>query len=214
MGNKQEWLKEIKKAMQQADCNKPAVRSWLKLYDKTLRRAEEAKEEYQKCLRNTVMVQEYGKQIEQLMIQKNVNERESRFRQLGKDLKRIQGAIAHEFIISSQNQEFFSTYQSLLKLLKQPLNGNQQELILHSEAENLLALTAEGLALDKPDFFALGFFRLEHSDQELYEMPASEKRQYILDLYEKGFLKPIRQELAKGMERERLEALLQALCEV
>lgn len=214
MDKKQEQIKEIKKNMLAADCNKTAVRAWFKLYDKTLKKAEDAKEEYQKCLHNTMIVQEYGKQMEQFMVQKAVPDRENRLRQFGKDFKRIQGAIAHEFIISSQNQEFFSTYQSLQKLLKQPLNDHHQELILHSEIENLLALLAEGLALEKPHFFALGFFHMEHTDQELYDMPSSEKRQYILNLYEKGFLLPIRRELFGAMGKEQLENLLQALCKV
>ena len=212
MNQKQEQIREIKKTMLAADCNRTAVRAWFKLYDKTLKRAEEAKEEYQKCLHNTITVQEYGKQLEQVMVQKASGGRESQLRQFGKDLKRIQGAIAHEFIISSQNQEFFSTYQSLLKLLKQPLDDQQRELILHSEIENLLALLEEGLALEKPHFFALGFFHMEHTDQELYDMPASEKRQYILNLYERGFLLPIRRELLGAMGKEPLDRLLQEIC--
>ena len=52
----------------------------------------------------------------------------------------MQNNFDHEFLVNKEDQEFHSTYDTILRLGMKALNASDQKLLLQSEIENLLAL--------------------------------------------------------------------------
>ena len=87
----------------------------------------------------------------------------------------MQNNFDHEFLVSKEDQEFHSTYDTILRLGMKALNASDQKLLLQSEIENLLALLKENLEKEEPKIEALTFYYQLGSDQELAQLPPAEK---------------------------------------
>ena len=70
----------------------------------------------------------------------------------------MQNNFDHEFLVSKEDQEFHSTYDTILRLGMKALNASDQKLLLQSEIENLLALLKENLEKEEPKIEALTFY--------------------------------------------------------
>lgn len=115
----------------------------------------------------------------------------------------MQNSFDHEFLISKEDQEFHSTYDTILRLGTKALNAPDQKLLLQSEIENLLALLKENLEKEEPEIAALTFYYQFGSDQELAQLPPAEKLSKITYLYECEFRRPILQLLESGISGAR-----------
>ena len=82
--------------------------------------------------------------MEQMLIAEQTADRKE-FGRLLKDLRQMQNNFDHEFLVSKEDQEFHSTYDTILRLGMKALNASDQKLLLQSEIENLLALLKENL---------------------------------------------------------------------
>mgnify|MGYP000787048453 CR=1 FL=1 len=105
----------------------------------------------------------------------------------------MQNNFDHEFLVSKEDQEFHSTYDTILRLGMKALNASDQKLLLQSEIENLLALLKENLEKEEPKIEALTFYYQLGSDQELAQLPPAEKLEKITYFYEHEFRQPILQ---------------------
>ena len=124
-------------------------------------------------------------------------------RQTLKDLRQMQNSFDHEFLVSKEDQEFHSTYDTILRLGTKALNAPDQKLLLQSEIENLLALLKENLEKEEPEIAALTFYYQFGSYQELAQLPPAEKLSKITYLYECEFRRPILRLLESGISSAR-----------
>ena len=153
-------LKEIREALQICGCDMNAFKRWQRKYEKLVKQMPSVREQYENALRTTQEVYVIAQELERLIVQNQIRERENMkdFSALLKDLKKVQNSFDHEFIISREDREFHSTYESILRLGTKALEDVQQKLILQSEIENLLALLKENLEKEEPRLEALCFF--------------------------------------------------------
>ena len=178
------------------DGDMSAFRVWQKQYDKLNRQWQAVQERYQKARQTTEQVHRNAKQLEEMgahsiCIKDMAQGRRKEAAQILKDWKRLQNGFDHEFLISKEDREFHSTYDTIVRLGIKAVDKEDQKLILQSEVENLIALLEENLEKKQPSAWKLCFFTLNHGEQELMELPPVEKLNCIDNTYQKEFLQPI-----------------------
>ena len=157
MFGRNDFVENVKSALAAVDCDMGAFRSWQKQYDRLKKKQKEQKERYERCREQTKRVQEDAQLMEQMLIAEQTADRKE-FGRLLKDLRQMQNNFDHEFLVSKEDQEFHSTYDTILRLGMKALNAPDQKLLLQSEIENLLALVKENLEKEKPKIEALTFY--------------------------------------------------------
>lgn len=200
MFGRNDFVENVKSALAAVDCDMGAFRSWQKQYDRLKKKQKEQKERYERCREQTKRVQEDVQLMEQMLIAEQTADRKE-FGRLLKDLRQMQNNFDHEFLVSKEDQEFHSTYDTILRLGMKALNAPDQKLLLQSETENLLALLKENLEKEEPKIEALTFYYQLGSDQELAQLPPAEKLEKITYFYEREFRQPILQLLENGISR-------------
>ena len=198
MFGRNDFIENVKDALAASDCDMGEFRSWQKMYDKLKKKKREEEERYQRCRKQTKRVQEDAQLMEHMLTAEQPVE-EKAFGRLLKDLRQMQNGFDHEFLISKEDQEFHSTYDTILRLGARALKAPDQKLLLQSEIENLLELLKENLEKEEPEIAALAFYYQFGSDQELAQMPPAEKLSKITYLYESEFRRPILQLLESGI---------------
>lgn len=200
MFGRNDFVENVKSALAAVDCDMGAFRSWQKMYDKLKKKKSEQEDRYRRCREQTKRVQEDAQLMEHMLTTaQSVDGKE--FGRLLKDLRQMQNSFDHEFLVSKEDQEFHSTYDTILRLGTKALNAPDQKLLLQSEIENLLALLKENLEKEEPEIAALTFYYQFGSDQELAQLPPAEKLSKITYLYECEFRRPILQLLENGISR-------------
>lgn len=202
MFGRNDFVENVKSALAAVDCDMGAFRSWQKMYDKLKKKKSEQEDRYWRCREQTKRVQEDAQLMEHMLTtEQSVDGKE--FGRLLKDLRQMQNSFDHEFLVSKEDQEFHSTYDTILRLGTKALNAPDQKLLLQSEIENLLALLKENLEKEEPEIAALTFYYQFGSDQELAQLPPAEKLSKITYLYECEFRRPILQLLESGISGAR-----------
>ena len=182
MFGRNDFVENVKSALAAVDCDMGAFRSWQKMYDKLKKKKSEQEDRYRRCREQTKRVQEDAQLMEHMLTTaQSVDGKE--FGRLLKDLRQMQNSFDHEFLVSKEDQEFHSTYDTILRLGTKALNAPDQKLLLQSEIENLLALLKENLEKEEPEIAALTFYYQFGSDQELAQLPPAEKLSKITYLY-------------------------------
>lgn len=200
MFGRNDFVENVKSALAAVDCDMGAFRSWQKMYDKLKKKKSEQEDRYRRCREQTKRVQEDAQLMEHMLTTaQSVDGKE--FGRLLKDLRQMQNSFDHEFLVSKEDQEFHSTYDTILRLGTKALNAPDQKLLLQSEIENLLSLLKENLEKEEPEIAALTFYYQFGSDQELAQLPPAEKLEKITYFYEHEFRQPILQLLENGISR-------------
>lgn len=193
-----EELKLMKKAMQTADCDTSVVRAWLKLYERVKKQTAMTEDSYRVAREYIITIQECVKNLEQKIIELEWESdvlRETRKNACVK-LGQLKGNYEHEFLVSSENQEYHLTYQTILNLGAQECD----KIIFQSEVENLVALNQEILDRPTPNFYYLGFYETNRSVEDLSDLPYEEKMRKIGSLYEADFIHPIQKQLVIAIQ--------------
>lgn len=186
----EEDLKKLKTAMQAMDCDTAVLRNWQRSYEKARKQLPSVMERYHSARNTIVRVEDIMKQLEQKLIdvadwdRQELKELQSAL----KELKKMQNTFDHELLVSREDKEFHLTYDTILKLGAKMGSRHENRIILQSEIENILALLKEDLEKDRPDFFALSFFYLNHTDKDLIDLPPVERLERIDDIYQTEFL--------------------------
>ena len=183
MFGKDDELEKVKSALAAMDGDMSAFRLWQKQYDKLNRQWQAVQERYQKARQTTEQVHRNAKQLEEILVG-DAQGRKKEAAQILKDWKRLQNGFDHEFLISKEDREFHSTYDTIVRLGIKAVDKEDQKLILQSEVENLIALLKENLGKEKPSAWKLCFYTLNHGEQELMELPPAEKLNCIDNTYQ------------------------------
>lgn len=199
-------LKYLKKELKEAGVDMSRVRDWQKIYDKVRRQKPQLESQYQIARTELEEILSLLKGMEQSLIS---NRSGADLSMAAKELKKYQGHFNHEFLISKEDVDFHSTYDSILRLCGQNNKGQSEILILQSEVENLIALVNEALEKELPEIYAMSFYYIERSDKEIVELPHTEKVAKVRRVYENEFLKPMRDCMAGHVSEERTREILE-----
>ena len=113
MFGKDDELEKVKSALAAMDGDMSAFRVWQKQYDKLNRQWQAVQERYQKARQTTEQVHRSAKQLEEILVG-DAQGRRKEAAQILKDWKRLQNGFDHEFLISKEDREFHSTYDTCL----------------------------------------------------------------------------------------------------
>lgn len=170
-----------------------AVKSWLRMYERTRKLYIQVGSRYEKNREDLICVMDHLKEMEQMLIGYRTFDSEEKrlFANHMKEMKKFQGSFNHEFLISKEDVDFHTTYDSVMKLGNKYVSEQKNGIILQSEIENLIAVTKEALERKTPDLFSLSFFYLTRSDRELRDLPFPDKMDKIRRIYQSEFLKGV-----------------------
>ena len=188
-------LKAWKKDLKASGADMSQIKSWQKIFDRIRRETPQVEAEYTDVKKKLEIVCILLRNIEMALIEYRKNSLPDSFLkrklvQLNNGLKKYQDCFHHEFLISKEDTEFYLTYSTLLELCEWEDADN---LILQSEIENLIAMTMEALDKEWPDFRALTFYYFQRDDEELLDLPHSDKIEKVTRIYKEEFLEPMRQ---------------------
>ena len=128
MFGRNDFVENVKSALAAVDCDMGAFRSWQKMYDKLKKKKSEQEDRYRRCREQTKRVQEDAQLMEHMLTTaQSVDGKE--FGRLLKDLRQMQNSFDHEFLVSKEDQEFHSTYDTILRLGTKALNAPDQKLL-------------------------------------------------------------------------------------
>mgnify|MGYP004466284057 CR=1 FL=1 len=190
MFGRDEAFDKIKAALAATDSDMAAFKSWQKKYEKLSRQWQNVRAQYENACSAAEWVNDAALRMESMITGAKEYDRKE-FAQLIKEMKHRQDGFDHEFLVSREDREFHSTYDTIVRLGIRAYEQPEQKLILQSEIENLLALLKENLAKEKPSAWKLAFYLMDHTEKELEDLPANEKIICVNNVYEEHFLKPI-----------------------
>ena len=191
--------KEIRLALEETGCNMNTWKQWQKKYEKLLKQLPAVREKYQHARTTTKEVEKLARGMERMIADRQQTTKEKEFAELVKELKKMQNTFDHPFLISGEDKEFHSTYDSILKLGTRAWQEEKQCLILQSEIENLLALLAENLDRKEPDLNAFGYYCMEYDLQMLTELSPMVRLEKVESIYESEFKRPFIRMVSEGI---------------
>lgn len=202
-------IRKIKAAFVATNSDMSVVKPWLRVYEKTRKEAINCAGKYYSEKEKLEKLLAELKELESMIIgyEKLEGSKKSRFSDIIRDFKKMQGNIDYEFLISKADNDFHSTLTSIVKIAPAYIKDNENGVILQSEIENLMAMTKEGLERKHPELFALSYFYLEHSDKDLADMNFSQKVETVNAIYEEHFIRPIRIQLEKAIEKGKKDGI-------
>lgn len=190
LGGLDENEKKIKNAMLAAGADNSFVKGWFKVYEKTKKNSTSVAGRYYRVKEELTKLLGDLEDLEQMIIGYNelTEDEKNKFLDDVKDMKSMQGDFDSEFLISKADRDFHTTLQSVLSLSPDYVSEHKNGVILHSEIENLIALTKEGLGREKPDLFALAFFYQGWSNNDLLELSFPDKVGKVMRIYHSEFI--------------------------
>jgi hypothetical protein len=200
MFGRDEELEKIRAALAAVGADMSAFRGWQKQYEKVNKQWQTVQERYNDALLVTRQVQSDARLLERLLVAGGALNRQE-FSRILKDLKRLQNSFDHEFLISREDVEFHSTYDTILRLGMRSLDAQDQRLILQSEVENLLDLLKENLEKTAPNPRKLCLFYQYGTDKELAVLSPADRLARIERVYDSRFLRPILLLLTEAVQR-------------
>ncbi|MBR3811206.1 MAG: hypothetical protein IKJ16_02595 [Agathobacter sp.] len=206
-------LKKWKKEWKKAGVDMRFVKKWQKTFNKVKKKAALLEVQYTKAGQELQQVYSILKEMEATLISMKEDfsntSYKSALNRYAKEIKRFQGHFNQEFLIGVEDRDFHLTYQTLLKLCNKGFKEQQDVLILQSEVENILAVTAEALEKEWPDFRKMAYFYLNRTDKDISDLPHMDKLEKVNKIYETEFLEPMKQVLAVAFGEEKAKYSLE-----
>ena len=207
-------IKKFQKLMKKSGAEMKTVRLWCKQLQKMKKNEPKTTLDYENARSTTEKVDVLLKKMEQVLIrttgrQPSEEERKSIITSV-KELRKLSGGCDHIFVVSIDDREFHLTYDTIIKLGDNYSGGEKERLLLQSEVENLLALTKENLAKERPDMMQLTFFYLRRTDKELCELPPYERLAKVQRVFQHEFVDKMADQIeeALGKSKETAEGMI------
>ena len=115
MFGRDEAFDKIKAALAATDSDMAAFKSWQKKYEKLSRQWQNVQTQYENARAATEWVNDAAGQMERMITGEKAYDKKE-FAQLLKEMKRRQNGFDHEFLISAEDREFHSTYDTIVRL--------------------------------------------------------------------------------------------------
>lgn len=206
-------LKGLKKELKAAGAEMSFVKDWQKTYDKVKKQYPIIEGQYIQVKKELDAVYAILKEMEQLLIScnteadfGNVQKTLSGF---AKEMKKYQNDFNYELLISKEDKEFHLTYTTIVTLCGKAMKAQKDVLILQSEVENLMAIVKEALAKQWPDFRAVAYYYLGHTDREIFDLPHQDKIGIVTKIYTGEFYNPMLQVIEDALGKERAKEIME-----
>ena len=207
-------IKKFQNLMKKSGAEMKTARLWCKQLQKIKKNEPKTTLDYENARSTTEKVDVLLKKMEQVLIrttgrQPSEEERKSIITSV-KELRKLSGGCDHIFVVSIDDREFHLTYDTIIKLGDNYSGGEKERLLLQSEVENLLALTKENLAKERPDMMQLTFFYLRRTDKELCELPPYERLAKVQRVFQHEFVDKMADQIeeALGKSKETAEGMI------
>lgn len=206
-------LKGLKKELKTAGADMSFVKNWQKTYEKVKKQSPIIGGQYIQVKKELDAVYGILKEIEQLLIscKDSVDYRimQKRLVDYAKEMKKYQNDFNYEFLISKEDKEFHLTYSTIISLCGENVKEKKDVLILQSEVENLIAMTKEAMEKKWPEFRAMAYFYLGHSDREIFDLPHQEKIEMVTKTYTTEFYNPMKQVIEAALGEEKANKVME-----
>lgn len=206
-------LKGLKKELKTADADMSFIKGWQKNYDKVKKQYPVLESQYIKAKADLEAVMVCLKGMEQLLIlakdAADFGGMKGNLSNFVQKLKSYKNAFNCEFLIGKEDKEFHLTFSAILSLCENDVREKRERLILQSEVENLMAITKEALEKSWPDFRAMAYFYLDHTDKEIFELPHQDKIQMVEKIYFDEFYHPMKQVIEAALGTERADKIME-----
>lgn len=186
-------MRELKKKIQYAGGDMGVVKAWQRQLDRIAKLYPMTKSRYQSARQNLSCAAEAFSYIENMLMEGSSWNRDvkKQFDQMRREIKHYKDCMDHEFLVSREDREFHSTFDAILRLMDRYDGGDGDRVILKSEVENIISMTAEILERPMPGLIALSFFYVDHDDSELVDIPPASRLQLIEENVEQNFWIPM-----------------------
>lgn len=193
--------KELKTALQAAGCDMQFIKNWQRALDRMVKERPAVQERYAAARESLLRVHTMTRRMEELLqVRRELTSEElSELTSTLSELKRLQGRFYHEFLVSREDREYSSTYETILRLLQQFVRKQENRLILQSEVENLMALSKENLDRREPDFWKLAFFYQKYDPRDLEGLAPMRRLDRVDEVYEEEFSDPMHRQIRNAI---------------
>lgn len=180
-----EEIRQMKKQLLAAGCDKGNVNELLKEFETTLEQGERLKTDYEDARRH---LEQAKKLIERLLTYM----REASAEEIRKGLKELVQELElvyHDCSIRRDDADFASTLQCLKGAAAEFGSdaAHISPIMLRSELENIRAVLREAGEWSAPDFFALGYYILHEDRTVLGEMENGQRNDCVADYLKEHF---------------------------
>ncbi len=201
-------VRQIKKDMLGAGCDKGNTRRFLREFEETLLRAEELSAHYQTAVRHIGQSREAMERLLEHMGERPVRQVRQELQEVSEGMEHIY----HDCTVRRDDADFQSSVACFQKLAAGFGNGADAmgELLLRSELENIKAVLDDTAEFRAPDFFALAYYRLHEDGEALKDMEQAQRDLLLEEYLKEHFTEPFRRETDLAGVTERLAQMRQS----
>ena len=200
-------VKQLKKQMMGAGCEKGTVNSLLGEFEETLILAEKHSSDYDI---SSYHIGETRKAIVRLldcMGESPVQEVKQSLGELVNDLD----LVYHDCSIRQDDLDFKSTITCLKGMVSDYGNANfaGKDIMLRSELENIKAVLDDAAGFHAPNFFALAYYELHEDKDSLKEMENEQRNLFLKDYLKRHFTERFHSETKRSGVEEKVKELME-----
>lgn len=179
-------LKELKKQMVSAGCDKTRLGYELKELQEALELGASLQTDYEEAGRHLTQAREAIQKLLSCMGESPASEVKESLKVLVTDLEQVY----HDCSIREDDLDFQSTLRSLKLLVEQYSDkaAGMQSIMLRSELENVSAVLDDAAGWSAPDFLALAYYFLHEDRSALKEMENAQRNACVLSYMKEHFL--------------------------
>lgn len=206
-------LKQLKKDMISAGCEKAAVTNYIKEFGEALELGNSLQTEYEAAGEHLRQARESIRKLLDCMGESPASEVQESLLALVKDLDQVY----HDCSIREDDLDFKSTISSLKQMVtaKPPQEysadgGGMSAIMLRSELENIQSVLDDTAGWNAPDFLALAYFCLHEDKDALKEMENEQRNRYVLTYLKEHFMDTFLRECGKAGMGVKAKKLVQS----
>lgn len=204
-------MKQLKKQMLEAGCEKGSVNHLLGEFEETLILAERHSGDYEVSSHHIGETRKAIIRLLDCMGESPVQEVRQSLDELVNDLD----FVYHDCAIRQDDLDFKSTITCLKGLVMEygSSDSGRNDIMLRSELENIKAVLDDAAGFRAPDFFALAYYELHEDKDALKEMENEQRNVLLEDYLKEHFTEQFHRETERGGVTEKVEELMKRYME-
>lgn len=201
-------LKDLKKEMLSAGCDKARANSDLKELQETLELGSSLQADYEEAGAHLGQAREAIQKLLDCMGESPAHEVQESLKILVADLEQVY----HDCSIREDDLDFQSTIRNLKQMVEHYSAGTagMQAIMLRSELENIKAVLDDAAGWSAPDFLALAYYFLHEDRNSLKEVENEQRNLCVLSYFKEHFMEAFMEECRKTGVEESIRTLIQS----
>lgn len=197
-------IKQLRKNMLQAGCDKNVVNQNIKCFQETLELSDKLQSDYEASRIHLTQALEGIAALLELMGVSPSSEVKNQFSILVSELEQV----FNDCSIREDDMDFQSSLTCLKQMLETFSESSQtamSAIMLRSELENMQSVLEDAKGWSAPDYFALAYYYLYADKNDLKEMENHQRNQLITDYVREHFLTEFLKECSRAGVLGRME---------